>query len=168
MLMRALSTDEPQPRLLNHPSKFTKFGNPRWHLIENVNHAATRFVRGCRGQDLVMPMVSVGKGRNWASQNHQVTAMMTSGFVAWHVISDSGNGKRFHGIFAMRRLYSRRTLDREYLDILCKLRLLVKDGNGSGFVSRKQGGSFMCVRFPACLPVLHVTNPWMDSVSARS
>lgn len=150
--------DEPQPRLLNHPSKFTKFGNPRWHLIENVNHAATRFVRGCRGHGLVMPKVSVGKGRNWASRNHQVAAMMTSGFMAWHVISDSGNGKRFHGIFAMRRLYSQRTLDREYVDILCKPRLLGHDGHGSGFCEpRTRSELKLCVfhGWPASATLAH-------------
>lgn len=55
-----------------------------------------------------------GIARSPGSSHHD------SGFMAWHVISHSGNGKRFTGIFAMRLLYIQSTLDREYLDILCK------------------------------------------------
>lgn len=48
-----------------------------------------------------------------------MAVMMTLAFMAWHVISHNGNGKRFLGTFAVRRLYIQRTLYREYLDILC-------------------------------------------------
>ncbi len=112
-------TDEPQPRHhLNHP-RFTKFGNPWRHVDEDVDRAAGRLGRGRRGQDLVMPAVSAGKGRTLALRKSPGGSHDDSGFMAWHVNSDSGNGKRFRGIFAMRRLYIQRTLDREHLDILC-------------------------------------------------
>ncbi len=73
--------DEPQPRHLNHPSRFTEFGNSWRHVGGDVDRAAGRLVRGRRGQDLVMPVVSVGKGRTLALRKSPGGSHDDSGFM---------------------------------------------------------------------------------------
>jgi hypothetical protein len=67
-----------------------------------------------------MPMGSIGERRDWALRNHQMAVIMNLALREHGMsFSHSGNGTRFHGIFAMRPLYMQTTLDREYPDILC-------------------------------------------------
>jgi hypothetical protein len=88
----------------------------RWWHSENVDHVAkTLRVRGRGGQDLVMLMASVGKGvkpdnGNTPGRSHHVT-----GFMAWHIISHSGNGERFLGMLRCVVCTFKWTLDRDNL-----------------------------------------------------
>jgi hypothetical protein len=118
--------DEPQPRLLNHPPQSIKSGRP-WRHLDRTDDATGNLAQGRWGQGLVKPMGSIGGRRDWGIAKSPGGSHFDSGFRgAWHVISHSGNGKRFHGIFATRPLYMQTTLDREYPHILCNHGSLVE------------------------------------------
>jgi hypothetical protein len=92
-------TDEPQPRRrLNRPPVINHFRQHLFASSETVDDAAGSPARGGWRQGLVMPTVSVSKGAKPGIAKPPGSSHDDSGFMAWHVVSHSGNGKWFLGI----------------------------------------------------------------------